>query len=267
REGRIEELEQELSTIDKDAPIKIKEKETEINWLRELLSVRVDDLRDLIRALSQPSVDQHSVRDAAIRLRTNLQMQQQEKERAMSGGHQQFPSLSSLTSLASSPRALPLAAAAAWGNWRKGNSSNPPAATTTSSSSSSSDQLTPSKPPKPISASQGFLSGLMTPPSSNTRDPPVVPPAPIGRRTYSESRPLRGQNPGIRRLSSRQLDNIMAPTTPPLLRTSSYDHDAETMHYGAGVSADDNDNDSVIGGMIGRDPGIRSIEGPFGPEI
>ncbi|KAF3480181.1 myosin class II heavy chain [Arthroderma uncinatum] len=268
REGRIEELEHELSTMDKDAPMKIKEKETEINWLRELLSVRVDDLRDLIRALSQPSFDQHSVRDAAIRLRANLQMQQQEKERAMSGGNQQFPSLASLTSLASSPRTLPLAAAAAWGNWRKGNN-NPPAASTATSSSGSSggDQLTPSKPSKPMSASQGFLSGLMTPPSSNTRDTPVVPPAPIGRRTYSESRPLRGQNAGIHRLSSRQLDNIMAPTTPPLLRTSSYDHDAETMHYGAGGPADDNDNDSVIGGLLGREPGIRPIEGPFGPEI
>ncbi|EZF29695.1 hypothetical protein H101_06646, partial [Trichophyton interdigitale H6] len=277
REGRIEELEQELSTIDRDAPAKIKEKETEINWLRELLSVRLDDLRDLIRAVSQPSFDQHTVRDAAIRLRANLQMQQQEKERAMSGGNSQFPSIASLTSLASSPRALPLAAAAAWGNWRKGNgssssnSNNNNTSVPTASSSNSShsdDQLTPSKPPKPaLTASQGFLSGLMTPPSSNTRDPPVVPPAPIGRRTYAEARPLRGQNPGIRRLSSRQLENIMPPTTPPLLRNSSYDHDAETMHYGASSSTDDNDNDSVIGGLIGRETGTRSIEGPFGPEI
>ncbi|KLJ09993.1 hypothetical protein EMPG_14594, partial [Blastomyces silverae] len=37
REGRIEELELDLAAIDKDAPAKVKERETEINWLRELL--------------------------------------------------------------------------------------------------------------------------------------------------------------------------------------------------------------------------------------
>ncbi|EDN03962.1 predicted protein [Histoplasma mississippiense (nom. inval.)] len=87
REGRIEELEQELAAIDKYAPAKVKERETEINWLRELLGVRLDDLQDIINTLSQPSFNQQAVRDAAIRLKANMQMEQQEKERAMSGGN------------------------------------------------------------------------------------------------------------------------------------------------------------------------------------
>ncbi|KMU78858.1 hypothetical protein CISG_07375 [Coccidioides immitis RMSCC 3703] len=78
REGCIEELEHELSLIDKDAPVKVKEKETEIAWLRELLHVRLDDLQDIINVLSQPSFNQSAVRDAVLRLKANLQMQQQE---------------------------------------------------------------------------------------------------------------------------------------------------------------------------------------------
>lgn len=237
RESRIEELEQELSEVDKEAPNKIKERDTEISWLRELLGVRVDDLQDIINNLSQPSFDQNTVRDAAIRLRANLQMQQQEKERAMSG--QAFPSLADI---AASPRSLPLAAAAAWGNWRKGRDSF---------TSESGASQTPSK-----STNAGsFLSGLLTPPSSNVRYTPKnmsAPPGPArlaGRRTASESRPLRGYNQP-RSLSARQMDklpvvhqeSIEPPTTPPLLRRSSYDHDAEQNSYDGSALMDDVDS-------------------------
>ena len=86
REGRIEGLEQELDQVDKDAPAKLKERDTEIGWLRELLGLRIDDISDLVNMLSQPAFDRTVVRDTAIRIRTNLQMEQQEKERLMRGG-------------------------------------------------------------------------------------------------------------------------------------------------------------------------------------
>jgi predicted nucleic acid-binding Zn-ribbon protein len=260
RESRIEELEQELGEVDKDAPNKLKEKDTEISWLRELLGVRVDDLRDIITTLSQPSFDQNGVRDAAIRLRANLQMQQQEKERAMSGG-QAFPSLSDI---AASPRSLPLAAAAAWGNWRKGRESF---------TSESGTSQTPSK----STNGGGFLSGLLTPPSSNVRYTPKNLSAPPGsarigsRRTASESRPLRGYNPSPRTLSARQMDKLPVvhqeptepPTTPPLLRQSSYDHDAEQNSYDGSVLMDDGDGDSIMAPESpkgSRDDGIFATE-------
>ena len=56
REARIEALEHELAESDTEAPAKLKERDTEINWLRELLGVRIDDLNDLINALAQPYV-------------------------------------------------------------------------------------------------------------------------------------------------------------------------------------------------------------------
>jgi hypothetical protein len=252
RETRIEWLEQELSVIDKDAPNKIKEKDTEINWLRELLGVRVDDLQDIITTLSQPSFDQNTVRDAAIRLKANLQMQQQERERTASGG-QAFPSLADL---AASPRSLPLAAAAAWGNWRKGRESF------TSETNPSGYQSTPSK----SNNASGFLSGLLTPPSSNVRHTPKnmsAPPGVVkmgGRRAASESRPLRGYNQSPRSLSARQAGKLPVvhqeapepPTTPPLLRQSSYDHDAEANSYDSSALMDD--GESTTGCAIPESP-------------
>ncbi|OJD23675.1 hypothetical protein ACJ73_04971 [Blastomyces percursus] len=320
REGRIEELEQDLAAIDKDAPAKVKERETEINWLRELLGVRLDDLQDIINTLSQPSFNQQAVRDAAIRLKANLQMEQQEKERAMSGGNdngtQQFPSLSTLSNLAASPRSLPLAAAAAWGNWRKARensvASNPnPPSVKTNPNSLTNDHRTPSK----VSSNNppSFLSGLLTPPSSNVRQSPAtysapgpLPMGPGSRRIYSESRPLRhyshnsvgssSSTDGPRRLSTlqreklpQQLDfererelELEPPTTPPLLRQSNYDQDAEARSYngdgyGSYGGACGDDGDSVIGGVIsaardgerggGGDVGDGNKDGPFGPSI
>jgi hypothetical protein len=240
RETRIEELEQEASTVDKDAPNKIKERDTEITWLRELLGVRIDDLQDIIQTLSKPSFNQHAVRDAAIRLKANLQMQQQEKERLTSGN------LPSLADLAASPRSLPLAAAAAWGNWRKGREANP-----------SSDQ-TPSKP----SNAGAFLSGLLTPPSSHVRQNGTQQTSAAAR--FAETRPLRGFN-SPRRGSVRKAPAVVeAPKTPPLLRRSSYDHDAEPANYEEGHF---DENESTVDGMVSASPKERDDEGPFGPQI
>ncbi|EEP81043.1 predicted protein [Uncinocarpus reesii 1704] len=258
REGRIEELEHELSLIDKDAPAKIKERETEITWLRELLHVRLDDLQDIIHVLSQPSFNQNAVRDAVIRLKANLQMQQQEKERAMAGGSPQaFPSLSAISNFAASPRALPLAAAAAWGNWRKGreNSAAP------SATNSEGNDQTPSK-----SNSQSFLTGLLTPPNSNMRTPTSrSAPSP---RSYSDSRPLRSSEQRRRKpstLQSRQTDrSLEPPRTPPLLRKSSYDHDAEATSYDEAYA---DDNESIISGILTQGSVTPTNDGPFGPAI
>ncbi|KAJ5628108.1 hypothetical protein N7490_010336 [Penicillium lividum] len=244
RETRIEELEQEVASVDKDAPNKIKERDSEITWLREVLGVRIDDLQDIIKTLSQPSFNQHAVRDAAIRLKANLQMQQQERERAMSGA-----TLPSLQSIAASPRSLPLAAAAAWGNWRKSReTSGGPAEQTPSKSSNAS----------------AFLSGLLTPPSSHVRQ--NAPPSSAPGRSYAESRPLRGFNTPRRGSVRSEAPIAEPPKTPPLLRRSSYDHDAEPANYEADNFASD-DVESTVGGMVSASPKDTGEEGPFGPHI
>ena len=229
REGRIEELEQELSNIDKDAPAKAKDQDIEITWLRELLGVRIGDLEDLINTLSQPSFDRAAVKDATIRLKANLQMEQQEKERALASG-KTFPSLSSLSNLATSPRALPLAAAAAWGNWRKARDTSFGSLSTIASGSA--DQ-TPSR----SSPSQSFLSGLMTPPSPNLRQTPQQGSSKgASRPTASSARTARPFSTPRQSLSlsdeHRPLRNHGPPATPPLMRKASYDEDASTSGFG-----------------------------------
>lgn len=248
REAHIEELEQEVSSIDKEAPNKLKEKDTEINWLRELLGVRTDDLQDIINTVSQPSFDHNTVRDAAIRLRANLQMQLQERERAVSG--QSFPSLRSISELTASPRAFPMAAAAALGNWRKGREHANPAAS----------EQTPSKP----SNAGAFLSGLLTPPGSNARQPPNTgAPAPASLRRSSETRPLRSRSSTPRPLAERGPAIPDPPKTPPLLRKSNYDHDAEPANYEHDDFGDD--VESTADGLVTASP--KETEEPFGPQI
>ncbi|KAK0640329.1 Trichohyalin [Lasiodiplodia hormozganensis] len=237
REERIEALDQKLSEFDGDAPQKLKEKETEIGWLRELLGVRVDDITDLIDALAQPAFDREQVRDAAIRIRTNLQMEQHEKERLISGG-QTFPALASLSNFAS-PKAAQLAAAI--GNWRKGRENAGASKLSRSSSAADNHEQTPSKAPNP---SAGFLAGLMTPPASQLRRTPTPS---TGRRardreSFSSSTSARGfpilssvsqskQRTGSS-LSHHHFDHHQLATPPGsrggtgLLTKSAYDHDA-----------------------------------------
>ncbi len=229
RERRIEELEHELSNVDKDAPAKIKDQELEITWLRELLGVRVGDLEDLIGTLSQPSYDREAVKDATIRLKANLQMEQQEKERALAGG-KTFPSLSSLSNLAASPRALPLAAAAAWGNWRKARDTS---FGNLSAIANGSVNHTPSR----SSPSQSFLSGLMTPPSTNVRETPKQGSSMgASRPMSSSSRAARPYSTPRQSLSlqddNRPLKNLGPRATPPLMRKASYDEDASSSGFG-----------------------------------
>ncbi|KAF2430606.1 hypothetical protein EJ08DRAFT_679139 [Tothia fuscella] len=228
RESQIENLEDELSKVDQEAPSKIKARDTEIGWLRELLGVRVDDLADLVNALSQPNYNRDAVRNAAIRIRASLQMEQQEKERLLNGGPQNFPTLASISSFAS-PKAAQLAAAI--GNWRKGSAGLAPSGlgqsvSSVAGSNTSSRTQTPSKSQKPPTA-QNFVAGLMTPPASNVRRTPEAESAStIGGRT-SLSRLINEDNHvplGVSRSAGKQ---TARPVTPTLLRQGSYDTDAD----------------------------------------
>lgn len=218
REGRIEDLEQELSKVDNDAPEKVKNQEMEITWLRELLGVRVDDLQDIISNLSQPSYNREAVKDAAIRLKANLQMEQQEKERALAGT-QTFPSLASISNLAASPRALPLAAATAWGNWRRARE------TPFSSLAGIASESTNQTPSRSANTAQGFLSSLMTPPSTHVRRSPSTQQNTESSRPASSRRPLRPYS------TPRQSFMLDPPATPPLMRQTSYDQDAHNAEF------------------------------------
>ena len=210
RETRIEQLENRLSSVDTNAPERLKNAEVEITWLRELLEIRIEDLDDLIGTVSQPFYSPESVKDAAIRLKANLQMEQQEKGRALAS----FPSLARISNIAASPKAVPLAAAAAWGNWRKGRDS-------------AFANQTPSK-----SSPQSFFGGLMTPPNTGLR---TTPPSfnDWGIYPSSSKRPVKASTNLNESLShqeekdrSLRCQSQQDPVTPPLLRKSSYDLDA-----------------------------------------
>ncbi|OCL05104.1 hypothetical protein AOQ84DRAFT_102886 [Glonium stellatum] len=257
RESRIESLEQSLSGVDTDAPAKLKERDTEIGWLRELLGVRIDDLNDLINALSQPTFDRETVRDAAIRIRTNLQMEQQEKERLMTGG-QTFPTLASLSNFAS-PKAVQLAAA--FGNWRKGRDT----ATSSLSGASTSTSRTQT-PSRSAPASQGFLSGLMTPPTSNLRRTPLASSVTRSHNSRSNSNSSTFTQNSVAGFPSIGKQALVGaekrePSTPPLLRKASYDQDAEDGRYSENGFYDD--EDSTIDGNPGE---VRGFDG-FGPGL
>lgn len=233
REQKIEELEQ---IADPEAETKIAKRDDEITWLRELLAVRHSDLQDIILALGRDDYDQDRVRDAAIRLKANLQMEQQERERAANGG-----SAISLPNIAASIRdATPFVAqavgplAAAWGNWRKGgnlsNVSQPLAA--------GGNHATPRKDsPAPQS---NFLSGLLTPPATGVRQT-----SPTGQPTAFSNTGLRFTAQDLanrpRPPTQRQAQKMPAregspapkqgisdgPQTPPMmLRPAAYDDDA-----------------------------------------
>ena len=254
RESRIEQLESELSAVDTIAPTKLKDADIEITWLRELLGVRIDDLEDIITTLSKPTYDREAVKDAAIRLKANLQMEQQEKERALAGG-QNFPSLVSISNLAASPKALPLAAAAAWGNWRKGREQGFGNLSAIANSSAHQHQ-TPSK-----SSPQSFFAGLMTPPSTDMRATPLA--GNENRRPTSSSssrqRVVRDPTTPRHSMSGASARNELIkqePVTPPLMRKASYDMDAaESASFG------EFSDEGVEGSHMGGD------DEPFGPKL
>ncbi|EEY15577.1 conserved hypothetical protein [Verticillium alfalfae VaMs.102] len=261
REQRIEELEQNIEKLDPEAPTKISKRDDEITWLRELLAVRHADLQDIIAALSGEDYNREAVKDAAIRLKANLQMEEQERERALNGG-------SAINLLqAASPRMAQAVSpfAAAWGNWRKsqqqqqqqqpsyrsisGVMSSPagPASRNNSTPSRSTSSQMPSS----------FLGGLLTPPASNLRQTPSPKPGPsqptafnnTGRRLTSAELAQRSRKPSVTAKQAQKMPQTSLqgettpprrlsqshPATPPMMQPSSYDSDAHAGDF------DDND--------------------------
>ncbi|KAL9106545.1 MAG: hypothetical protein Q9227_008460 [Pyrenula ochraceoflavens] len=278
REQTIERLEHELAQLDKSGPEKLKAKDTEITWLRELLGVRLDDLDDVIGTLSETDFDRQAARDAAIRLKANLQMEQQVRERAAAAstsnsGSSLSQGISSLASQIQSPRGLPMAAAAAWGNFRKSGVTQPFSSALSDIASIGSQ--TPSRStgnPSP----QSFLSGLLTPPATAQRiqTPTSAPPKSVGAavrplRGYggppsqlrslsakqTEQRPLRGYSGGSGAIRSTPGEQGAAtaaaepPRTPPQMirREASYDRDIDSQYGDV-----DEDASSVIMGRGGE---------------
>ncbi|KAM5380280.1 hypothetical protein ACJZ2D_003562 [Fusarium nematophilum] len=247
REQRIEELEQSLAKADPDAATKITKRDDEISWLRELLAVRHENLQDIIAALQSDRFDRDAVKDAAIRLKANLQMEEQERERAMNGGSAiNLPNIAQTIQNATPRVAQTIGPiAAAWGNWRKGNRSQPSLSSLSGVLSSPAGRnATPSR--SNSTSQNSLLGGLMTPPASGLRQTPPVDNRPqptafasTGRRYPSGSVPARSRGVSNTSRASnstpppRQSDN--EPMTPPMMRTSGYDSDAQPGDF------DDND--------------------------
>ncbi|KAK8068013.1 hypothetical protein PG996_007125 [Apiospora saccharicola] len=247
REQHIEELEQTVSKLDPEAATKITKRDDEITWLRELLAVRHGDLQDIIIALSTNTMDREAVKDAAIRLKAGLQMEEQERERAMNGGSAiNLPNIIQAATPRVAQAVGPLAAA--WGNWRKGNT--PSANSNASRMRSSPAPARNSTPSKSTTASSGsqnsFLSGLMTPPASGLRSTPSTEPSKMqptafgttGRRFTAEQFAQRSRGPSMTARQAekmplavsppppRQMADFDGPVTPLMARSGGYDADA-----------------------------------------
>ncbi|KAI0204291.1 hypothetical protein F4808DRAFT_374537 [Astrocystis sublimbata] len=248
REQRIEELEQKVSDLDPEAATKISKRDDEITWLRELLAVRHGDLQDIIASLSGDGYDREAVKDAAIRLKANLQMEEQERERAMNGGSAlNLPNIAATISKAATPRVAQAVGpiAAAWGNWRRSNQSSL-SLSGAMSSPSAGRNATPSK--SNIVSSHGNRSGLMTPPTSGIRSTPLAEPSQqqptafgtTGRRFTAEQFANRGRGSGV---TARQAEKMPLastpppkqerkdPRTPPMMRPNAYDDDARMEEF------------------------------------
>jgi len=250
REQSIEKLESTVLSLDPEAGTKIQKRDDEIMWLRELLAVRKSDLTDVVTALESGNYDPERVKDAAIRLRANLQMEEQERERAINGGSSiNLPNIAASLRDAASPRVAqavgPLAAA--WGNWRKGRAD-----------SNLSDAVG-STPSRNNSPSGSFLNGLLTPPASQVRTPPAGQSSTGQRFTSAQlaNRP-RNMTPRARekqpmRGSPRKPVDAAVPSTPPMMRKSSYDTDARAEDFSDAGFYDDDESaidESIYGGKL-----------------
>ena len=242
REQTIENLQAELAGIDREAPAKVKEGQTEIGWLRELLEVRTDDLEDVISKLADASYDREAVREAAIRLQAGLQMELQERECVANGSGSAIPP--SITTFTRPRRILSKApGAAAWDNWRKARDVSLCALSDLAGLGSQTLSKTTGG-----AASASFMSMLTSSNSSQRQITPIQDddafalnlPEVSGRKTNFEARPLRTCNLQPRSLSSQRTDERHTKDwerqqqlrpgrspTPPLMSKESYDGDAE----------------------------------------
>ena len=257
RESTIETLRAE---IDDEAPAKLKQRDDEIAWLRELLSVRSEELGHLIHTLAQPSLDRAAVRDTAIRIRASLQMEQHERERVghhSGGGGASLPgqAIASLSTIAT-PKAAQLSSV--FHKWRANMESS---ALKKVPSPSARPSHTPSKAPPAAAAASSrpssshharipsaYTSGLMTPPASTnmhkTPSPESHASLPPPRLHPSASQPTASR----RRASATSVDGSgdfdEDARATSLLRLQSYDRDAhDRRHDVAGFEDGDRDED------------------------
>jgi hypothetical protein len=262
REQTIEALEYKLSQVDPEAETKISKRDDEIIWLRELLAVRHSDLQDIIGALSRDDYDKNAVKDAAIRLKANLQMEEQERERAMNGGSSiKLPNIAA-TIQAATPRVAqavgPLAAA--WGNWRRardlGSALSTPAPANGRNTNSTPSRASPA-------SSNSLLGGLLTPPASHVNQTPTARsrqqqqqqqqqptafsstgrrftaqdlanrprPPPRSSDSPSLSDSSQGKAPATVQESTPRRRPLADPVTPPMMRPSAYDDDAQAEDF------------------------------------
>ena len=151
RESRIEKLEEEATKHDPNAAALSKDLDHENMFLRELLSVRVTELDDIVSQLLQPNFNRHSVRNAAIRLKANIEMEQQERER-----------------ISRRDSVVVGYAKGALGNLWKGKAryEDPGYVSLNTSFTAASSESNPSTPS--TRTRQGFLTGLLTPPTTAT---------------------------------------------------------------------------------------------------
>lgn len=249
REARIESLQTELNEL----PSKLEERDTQINWLHELLDVRGEELADLVNTLSKPNFDRAAVRDTAIRIRTNLQMEQQGKERSdrsqtPAGGN----ALASLASFAT-PKAAQLTGA--FNKWRSSMESSALRAQQQRPGMAGRSSTPSRSKPTSKQHNTSYSSGLMTPPTSNLRSSPMpdesssLPPPRLHGRSDSNSSSLAATG----KPRSRPASGTSQRTMTPLFREQSYDRDAEDN----GVEFDDDDLDDVADS---EPPAFRSLE-------
>ncbi|KAF8448553.1 hypothetical protein BGX38DRAFT_1092883 [Terfezia claveryi] len=262
REARVEELEQKLAAVEKEASKKLKDSDFEVSWLRELLTVRVNELEEITKALQSPTFDRETVRDAAVRLKANLQMEQQVRERGINGTTAELGSsvVANVTELA---KQLPLAAA--WGSWRgiRGKAKE---------GSQASPARTPAaQPAAPATFQPGFLSGFLTPPNMAGATSKLASRLPdIGSVNFSSkmTRPALdlseyGGSPAVSAAGVRRdarghmsLEAVTGATPQSLMRRGSYDDDADVSVLGMGFYGD--------GGSAGHEEfGIGDDVPPF----
>lgn len=229
RESEIERLQAQFQT---EGVARVKERDAEITWLRELLDVRSDELKDLVNTLAKPNFDRAAVRDTAIRISTNLEMEQQERDRSSRSAQNQALGAQALSSISSfaTPKL-----ASAFNKWRasmepkalKDSSSVPTARQRPEQRRPVSRSYTPSKAP-PRANPADYSLGLMTPPASNLRSSPIPGAAPTEPRLEIRS------NSGDSALSivephrprSRHASGTSDRLGSPLFHEQSYDHDA-----------------------------------------
>lgn len=259
RELRIERLQ---TQVEEEDATKLKERDdAEIAWLRELLAVRNEELTDLVDTISRPDFDRAMVRDTAIRIRANLQMEQQEKERSSRSPPNQLGSaFASLTSLAT-PKAAQFSSA--FNKWRSTMESSA-LKTQQRTGPPRSRSFTPSK--ASVSAPPaGYHAGLMTPPASNLRSSPM--PEQTNSLSPPRLHPRTGSNVSAQgaaketaeapNAASRTASATSDRPNTPLFRENSYDEDAADSAITMQTFEDDD-----LDGVADSDgpPAFRSLE-------